>query len=254
VFLFLSKTLDLLLAPLTWAILLGLGALLLRGRPRLSPALLACALAILTAFSLEPVSRRLFAALESRAAESFHPEHPYDAVILLGGMTDPAAARVSGELELTEAADRVVRTAALMRAGQARAVIISGGLIAPQPGEPTEAERLGALLREEGIAPDRIVLETRSRNTRENALESARLVAERGFSRLLLVTSAAHAPRALGCFRAVGLSPDVLPVDRRAGDGRGATYLPRASALADSTDALRELAGGLVYRLAGYAR
>jgi hypothetical protein len=43
-------------------------------------------------------------------------------------------------------------------------------------------------------------------------------------------------------------------VDHRAGDGRGQGWLPRAQALSTSTEALRELAGRLVYRVAGYAR
>jgi uncharacterized SAM-binding protein YcdF (DUF218 family) len=70
----------------------------------------------------------------------------------------------------------------------------------------------------------------------------------------VLVTSYAHVPRALGCFRAVGLEPDVLPVDRRSGDGQGGTWFPRPSALVKSTWALHELAGRAAYRLAGYAR
>jgi hypothetical protein len=52
----------------------------------------------------------------------------------------------------------------------------------------------------------------------------------------------------------VGLAPDVLPVDFRAGDGAGRGVLPRAGALAESTVALRELFGRLVYRIAGYTR
>jgi uncharacterized SAM-binding protein YcdF (DUF218 family) len=254
VFVALSKLFDLAVAPLTWALAALAAALVLRGRPRLSAGLGGAALAILLLFSLEPVSRRIVSYAERDAPSTFRPDVPYDAVILLGGMTDPAAARVSGELELTEAADRVVRAAALLRAGQARAVLVSGGLIQAAPGEPSEAERLAILLRAEGIAPDRIVVEGRSRNTRENALECARIVAERGWRRLVLVTSAEHVPRALGSFRAVALAPDVLPVDRRAGDGRDARWFPRASALSEATDALRELAGRIVYRLAGYTR
>ena len=175
-------------------------------------------------------------------------------MILLGGMLDRTASPTDPSLELNAAADRVVRTVAILRAGQARAVLVSGGNVDPRPGDPSEAERLGAYLREEGIAPERIVLETRSRNTHENALESAPLVAAHGWKRLLLVTSAAHAPRALGCFRAVGLDPDVLPVDHRAVGGKADTWLPRAADLSDSTDALRELAGGVIYRAVGYAR
>jgi uncharacterized SAM-binding protein YcdF (DUF218 family) len=62
-----------------------------------------------------------------------------------------------------------------------------------------------------------------------------------------------HGPRALGSFRAAGLSPDLLPVDVR-GNGKSGSWLPRATALDRSTEALRELAGRWVYRAVGYAR
>jgi hypothetical protein len=63
-------------------------------------------------------------------------------------------------------------------------------------------------------------------------------------------------PRAVGCFRAVGLSPDTLPVDHRAVNGAGSAlgWIPRALVLSRSTDVLRELAGRVVYRALGYAR
>jgi uncharacterized SAM-binding protein YcdF (DUF218 family) len=60
-------------------------------------------------------------------------------------------------------------------------------------------------------------------------------------------------PRALGCFRAVGLAPDALPVDHRASGGGGG-WLPRAEALSASTEVLRELLGRVVYRVAGFSR
>ena len=88
-----------------------------------------------------------------------------------------------------------------------------------QPGDVAESDRLAAKLVEWGVPPSHIVVEASSRNTRENAIESSRIAAARGWRTVLVVTSAYHAPRALGCFRAVGLEPDFLPVDHRAGDG-----------------------------------
>jgi len=255
VFLLLSKVLDLLLAPLTWALLLALLALLgLVRRPARSRLLLGLALLELVAFSLDPVARGLFAQLEAGATSTFRPEPPYDVVVVLGGMVDPLAMRRSHEIELTEAADRVSRAAILLRTGQARMVLLSGGLIDPLPGDRSEAAWLAGWLRDQGIPADQIVVEERSRNTRENAVESAAVIAAHGWRRVLLLTSAFHAPRALGCFRAVGLSPDLLPVDHRAASSGGAAWLPRAAALAASTDALREMFGRLVYRAMGYAR
>ena len=253
VFLWLSKALAWLTEPLAWALLLAAAGALLRHRRR-GPALLGLSAAVLVAFSSDAVADRLMARVEASARSTYRPDLVYDAVIVLGGLVDAPASRATGEAELTEAADRVVRGYELVRSGRARNVLLSGGVVFPQPGDVAEADRLAGKLSQWGVAADRIAVERASRNTRENAIESAKLAAARGWRTLLLVTSAAHAPRALGCFRAVGLEPDVLPVDRRAGDGRGRAWLPRAAALAKSTEAIRELAGRVAYRAAGYVR
>ena len=72
-----------------------------------------------------------------------------------------------------------------------------------------------------GIARDRVTLETRSRNTAENAAFTKALVKPKPGERWLLVTSALHMPRAIGCFRRVGFPVEAYPVDW--------TTLPRLS-------------------------
>lgn len=251
----LSKILDLLVAPLTWAVLLvALGMLWLRARPGRAKVALTLAVLVLLVFSVEPVSRRLFGRLENAVQDTFRPEPPYDVVIVLGGMVDPSAMRRSGQLELDQAVDRIARAAQVLRAGQAKNVLITGGIFLDGKAERSEADWLAEWLREQGIAADRIALEGESKNTRENALYSAKILSERGWKRVLLVSSAWHARRAVGCFRAVGVEVDLLTVDHRAGSPPRASWIPRAAAFSDSTDALRELFGGLVYRVVGYAR
>jgi len=254
VFVALSKLLDLLVAPLTWALLLGLLALLLRRAGRTRAALGLAALLVLALFSSGPVAAALSGLAEAGAPRTYRPEVVYDAAVVLSGMVDTDASAASGEAELTRAADRIVRALELFRAGRVRLLLLSGRDTSPRAGEPSEPELLRDRLVAWGVPADRIVVETESRNTRENAVESAKLLAARGAGSVLLVTSAAHARRALGCFRAAGLSPDVLPVDRRAGAPGRAAWLPRAGALETSTGALRELAGRAVYFVLGYTR
>lgn len=253
-FIALSKLLDWLVAPLSWALLLLLASALVRRGPPVRAALAAAAAAVLVVFSVEPVSTRVQRLAERGARSTYRPDVVYDAVVVLGGTLDRPATRGSGEVQLNEAAERIIRGCELVRAGRARHVLVSAGNLGPLPGEPAEADVLAAKLTQWGVSPSQIVVEASSRNTRENAIHSSRIAAARGWRTLLVVTSAAHVPRALGCFRAVGLEPDVLPVDRRAGDGRGASWLPRSGALDASTDAIRELVGRAAYRVLGYAR
>lgn len=253
-FLWLSKTLDWFASPLSWSLLLALAALLLRRRPRTAWSLAGASAGLLVLFSTGFVADGLQRWVERGARSTYRPEVVYDAVIVLGGSVDAAASRASGETQLSAAADRLARGFELVRSGRARHVLLSAGNVFPHPGDVAEADRIAAKLAEWGVPPGQIAVEAGSRNTRENAIEVGRLAAARGWRTLLVVTSAAHVPRALGCFRAVGLEPDMLPVDFRAGDGSRLGWLPRAGALAMSAGAIHELVGRAVYWAAGYTR
>jgi uncharacterized SAM-binding protein YcdF (DUF218 family) len=253
-FLLLSKLLDLLLSPLTWALLFGVGGLLLRRWPRVAVASQVAALLVLYVFSVEPVVAVLTRATEAAAVSTYQPDVVYDAVILLGGGLDAGATERSGQPEYNAAPERMMRTFELLHDGRARQVLITGGNIDTRPEALVEANVLAAQLEHWGIAPERIVKEGRSRNTRENALQSEPLIRAHGWKSLLLVTSAAHLPRAAGCFAAVGVRADTLAVDIRSSPlpPSKMSWLPRMGALNQSTDMLRELAGRLVYRVRGW--
>lgn len=96
VFFALSKFLDLLIAPLTWTLLLLLAAVLWPRR-RAAPWLAGAAALILCGFSVEPVANRLTRFAEAAAQRTFRPGAVYDAAIVLGGAIDPAASSLIGE-------------------------------------------------------------------------------------------------------------------------------------------------------------
>jgi len=68
-----------------------------------------------------------------------------------------------------------------------------------------------------GIAKDRLMMERRSLNTRENAEFTKAMVSPKSGERWLLVTSAHHMPRSVGIFRRVGFEVEPYPVDWRTG-------------------------------------
>jgi uncharacterized SAM-binding protein YcdF (DUF218 family) len=254
-FFFLSKILDLLFAPLTWAlILVALGAVKaprVRRYSRFAPAL---AIAILFVFSLEPVSNALERSLEEPRVSTFSPATTYDAVVLLGGFVDARASASANEPAYQDGIERLLVTYDLLRSGQAKKVIVSTGDVDSVGATWTEARAVAAQLKSWGIAEDRILVEDKSLNTRQNALFSADIVRAQGLSKLLLVTSAFHMKRALGCFEAVGLHPDTRPTDFRTYAGAPhVEWLPRATHLANSTSAIREHVGRIVYRWRGYS-
>ena len=223
-----------------------------RGRRRQGYFLVPAGLSILLVASWGPVAHRLTFILEADAPRTFHSDLTYDVVVLLGGAVDHAGYSAP-EPAYGDGVERLLVTYDLLRKQQARFAVASGGRAFL--GGPTEAKVLTDQLADWGIARDRLILDERAANTHENAVEVARLVKERGFRSVLILTSAFHMKRALGCFNAVGLEVDTLPVDYRMRDpGRWHDWLPRSRHLEESTEALHEFAGRLVYRIAGYSK
>lgn len=262
-FFLLSKTLDAFLTPLVWALLLIAVAMLSRTRfwPKAGTRLgrgaglvarlaLPVAFALLLVFSLEPVSNRMIRSLEVDAPSTKKAGFTYDAVILLGGLIEDRTDTHNG-VAYNENVERLHGTFDVLTRGEARYAILSGGSWSPD--SEAEGKTLADELVRMGIDRDRLLIEDRSRNTRENAQLSAVIVRERGFQSLLLVTSAFHMQRSLRCFETVGLAVDTMPVDFKSYDPQrfSGSFIPRSKSLHESSVALREHAGRLVYALTG---
>jgi uncharacterized SAM-binding protein YcdF (DUF218 family) len=255
---FVTKLLPVLIYPLGLAILLGLAALLLVGRRarRIGRLALFLALVILWVASTPAFSQWLLWQLEGQVPAVALEDAPNAsvAIVLGGAIGQPIAPRVAPDL--LDSVDRVVDTARLYRAGKVSAVLVTAGNLPWQTSAKSEAELIADLLVELGVPRAAITVETASRNTYENAANARAIFAEYGWTGGLLVTSAFHMPRALAVFRRAE-----LPVSPVTSDVRvhfpfvesPLDLLPDAFALDQTTDAIKELVGLLVYRLRGWA-
>ena len=101
-----------------------------------------------------------------------------------------------------------------------------------------------------GVPASAILLEDKSRNTREDAQFTKELLAEHGFSKILLVTSAMHMPRALALFQAQGITviPAVTDFDAIPPRSEWQRWLPDIEALDRSSRALKEYLGMALHR------
>jgi len=172
-----------------------------------------------------------------------------DAIVVLGGSVMPPDA-LGRLVDLSGGADRVWHAARLYKAGKAPLILLSGGSD-PAYSVMSEAQAMQVFLRDLGVPDSAMLLEQESRNTRQNAEHSARLLGERGLSRILLVTSALHMERALREFESRGLEVIPAVTDREAGEPPPIPwrYLPDADSLSASARALKELVGQLVVRM-----
>ena len=176
------------------------------------------------------------------------------AIVLGGAISQPTPPRV--EIDISGAFDRVFQAMKLYRAERADTVLVTGGKLPWHPDGIPEAELIRSFLVEWGNIPeDAIKIATESRNTYENALEIKALWEEEPFQSAFLITSAAHMPRAMAVFENMGLPVSAATTDIQALKGLPSTplrWLPNVSALAITTQAVKEWIGYGVYWLRGY--
>ncbi|WP_102958481.1 YdcF family protein [Mangrovicella endophytica] len=253
-FFILSKIAWMLLQPLVAIALLVLAALLLRllGFPRTSTGLGVVAAVFFAVAVFSPLGLLMIAALENRFPRPSLPEH-VDGIVVLGGSFDTRVATTRFEPELNEAGDRVTSAVALALRYPEAKVIFSGGVAAVFDDDVSEADSAEQLFSSLGLPKGRLILESRARNTVENALFSKELGAAKPGETWLLVTSAYHMPRAVGCFRTAGFDVVPYPVDYRTPAG-AAVWRPSTDTTRNLEKvhfAIREYIGLMAYRLTG---
>lgn len=209
----------------------------------------------LLACGMGPVGHWLMRPLEDRFARPAPPDR-IAGIIVLGG----AIGSSRGETSLNDSAARMTDSVALaLRYPEARLAFTGGdaSLIGRPDGVvwQTEAAAARRFYLSMGIPESRLILEDRSRNTRENAVLLKPMLDQKPGERWLLVTSAWHMPRSVGVFRRAGIEVIPWPVDyvtsgtpadhrrisRSVSHGLGITDL-----------AAKEWVGLVAYRLAGY--
>ena len=249
-FFLLSKVLDFVLVPTLWLLVLLVGAVLAR-QPR--RWLMAALVVFLITTNPLLVNELMLAWERPPVPLAALPRHA-DAAVLLTGITQVAKSP-HDRVYLGAGADRFTDALWLYRAGRVRRIIVSGGSGAVQATAHTEADDLTTLLRLAGVPNSAIIREGKSRNTRENALFTKQLLSSEQDT-LILVTSAFHQRRAMGCFAKVGLHPIGFPAGYRSTDrslAPDAWLVPSPEALANFSLLAHEVVGWLIYKVLGYA-
>ncbi|MCU1381465.1 MAG: hypothetical protein JWL71_162 [Acidobacteria bacterium] len=106
---------------------------------------------------------------------------------------------------------RVLETARLFALLNRPLVIASGGITEPDAAAAPESAALRRALVDVGVPADRIVLESESKNTRDEVIIIKRMLAERGETAFVLVTSPLHMRRSMRAFAHEGLYPIPSP-------------------------------------------
>jgi uncharacterized SAM-binding protein YcdF (DUF218 family) len=252
-----SKIFWLLAAPshlLGWLIL-AVALCALTGRVRTARLLAVAAGLLLLLAGVLPLNVWMIRALEDRYPRPEWPAH-VDGILVLGAGFDTAVLKARGVPATNAGEMRVIAGfEAARRYPQARLVFSGGSGVLGGAGGPSwsEAETACYILAQVGLAPARLILEPRARNTYENILFTKALVKPRPGEVWLLVTSAIHMPRAMAIARK--LDWPMLPwasdyVTRPQG---GSIDFDIAGNLSAVDYAVHEEIGLLVYRLTAKA-
>lgn len=254
-----SKLLSAATQPLTWVFLLMVAGLLWgRRNPSRGPGLVWAGLAALLVLGWRPLPDMLVRSLEQQVPPPSAPASAewsaYAGVVVLGGALENAYVRAgNGQVGLNSAAERMTMAVALAEAHPQLKVLFTGGdgTLLKQP--ESEAVQARQFFAEQGVSPDRLIFESASRTTYENALYSARLPGVDIQKPWLLLTSGWHMPRSLASFRKVGWRVTPYSVDYLTGIATPWTEYGMAGSLMQWQRGIHEAAGLWAYRLSGQA-
>lgn len=248
-----SKIMIWLIYPLSLGILLlilAYAAALLRKRAPFH-ILFWLGFVILYLFSIAPVRNFLLNPLERKYPSLQRSELKADAIVVLSG---DVRKRVVPEDDIEVGGNRVLKAVRLYQRGAAPIIIMTGGSGDFFDPSFKEAVLMKDLAIEFGVPKDKIIIETESRNTRENVVYTKRLLDKVNAKKIILVTAAFHVPRSYALLRKVGI--DVIPAatDYRVTDEKydPFSFIPNSGNLSLSSIAIKEYVGLFVYRLMGW--
>ena len=177
--------------------------------------------------------------------------------VILGGYS--SYNQELNQVEFSGSADRILVPFQLYQKGSLDQLILSGGSGELLEQTYSQQEKVAAFLYESGVPYGDILIEPKSRNTKENAEFTAHLIDSLKLKQdeLILVTSAIHMRRSVKCFEKVGIQIYPYPVDFNSESMREKAtfryiFIPDMAALEGWNHLLHEWVGCVTYWMMGY--
>ena len=238
---------TLVLPPASVLVLFLLGTALLRWRKKIGRTLQVLALAWLWLASTPCVGGMLLHSLQS-----YPPLDPTAAkpdaqvIVVLSAGTDRIGSEYGGPVIGAMTLQRLRYGITLQRRYQLP-MLVSGGK--PASNTPTLARMMQEAAEHE-FQGDVDWLEEASADTRQNAQFSAKILKAQGITKILLVTTAWHMPRAMSSFEAAGIEATAAPTAFRGQVFASWTsFVPHWNGLRDTCFAMHEWGGRVAYAM-----
>lgn len=176
-------------------------------------------------------------------------------IILTGGTTNDDKLPKEN-IFLGISSDRIGQAVELYKRGKINKILVSGGAITVLGGtQKNEVEEIAKYLIISGIPKENIFLETKSQNTRENAVNCSKILKKQFANQsYLLITSGFHLRRAIGCFEKVGISVTPFGANYFSHERQFFFYylFPKEDCLGYSHLLFREIIGYYTYKIMGW--
>jgi len=240
-----SKLLAFLSKPIIWIFLLLISLLIFKSKRK--------KLLYITFFTFYFFTNSFIADSCSRLWEipRFQPTEKYDVGIVLGGIADYD--KITKAHNFNKHADRLMDAEQLYHKGIIKKIMLSAGNGMLFNDGYIEANAMRDHLLQNKLPNEDIIIENTSRNTKENAFNSAIILKQKlPDASVLLITSAQHMKRAQYCFERASIQTTAFPTDCTTSyTNFGIEYmlLPRISALEVWENLIHEWIGLLVYKI-----
>ena len=240
-----SKLLAFLIKPIIWVFILLISALIFKAKRK---KILLFALITFYFFSNSFITDSCARLWEM---PRYAPTETYDVGIVLGGIADYD--KITKAHNFNKHADRIIDAQQLYHQGKIKKILISGGSGWLFNDGYIEANAMRDYLLLNQIPSEDILIENTSRNTKENAFNSAEILKkEYPNGKFLLITSANHMRRAQFCFEKAGIITKAFPTDcttSYTNFGGEYMFLPRVNALEVWENLIHEWIGYTVYKI-----
>ena len=163
--------------------------------------------------SIFPIGGKLLVILENRFPRVDKVPENIKGIIVLGGVVNQFISADRGVVSVGGSVERVIYFCKLAKEYPDTKLVFTGGSGNLFDQSLKEAEFAVPLMSQLGLDVSRVIFESKSRNTWENAVYSKNIINPSADELWLLITSAFHAPRSVGAFRKAGWNVIAYPVD-----------------------------------------
>lgn len=214
-FFYVSKLLSFLLHPGNLIVFLLVIAFLLSwaGRVKFAKYIFMVITLVSVIVSTIPFGNMLGRELEGRFPQPIPLPSEVDGIIVLSGAVHPQLSNEHNQLVLQSNVERLFAFADLAKKYPQARLVYTGGSGSLFNQHLKEASYAEVALTALGVNTDKVIFENQSRNTYESVVLTRKLIDPQVEEKWILVTSAAHIPRAVSSFRQENWNVIAYPVD-----------------------------------------